>query len=244
MGVASHLLSRWCSYIHHGEILANSKPSWRCRKPRRKTVGFPTSQNCSFLGEFLVSWSTVVFIGIYVYSFCKMPCLSSSVFLGGNKPDRGFREVCHDRLYRYVWLHMQIRPLLSDQPSPWSSKYLDWKEIDLMMPSIQRLKNFHFVRSCQFKKKSKHKSIKILTLRTIFMCLSNQEKVSKYIPNTRSWVGMKHVKSLLIFGSFLGPWNPYQIPTVFFHRWLIRTSHSYPSSSPTQAGSFIHPTFS
>lgn len=161
-------------------------------------------------------------------------------FFLANKPDRGFREVCHDRLYRYVWLHMQTRQLLSDQPSPWSSKYLDWKEIDLMMPSIQRLKNFHFVRSCQFKKKSKHQSIKILTLRTIFMCLSNQEKVSKYIPNTRSWVGMKHVKSLLIFGSFLGPWNPYQIPTVFFiGGWYELVTHTPQVPQPKRDHLFI-----
>ena len=119
-----------------GEILANSKPSWRCRKPCRKLknilihagrLRFSNLPKIVRFGWVLVSWSGKLCLLEFICSFCKMPCLSSSVFFWQTKPDRGFREVCHDRLYRYVWLHMQTRQLLSDQPSPWSSKYLDWK---------------------------------------------------------------------------------------------------------------------
>ena len=196
-------------------------------------------------------------------------------FFLANKPDRGFREVCHDRLYRYVWLHMQRGSCcqtnhLLDHQSIWTEK-----EIELMMPSkseeclmllfawtwrfvtvyiccdisvcnpyIHSLLFETFilseVASSQKEQTQIHQDFDI---ENHFLCAFPSRKKC---PNTRSWVGMKHVKSLLVFGSFLGPWNPYQVPTVFSHRWLIRTSHSYsyPSSSQTQAGSFIHPTFS
>ena len=107
------------------------------------------------------------------------------------------------------------------------------------MPFSGSILNSGRVSFCQklpVQKKSKHKSIKILTLRAMFMCLSKQEKC----PNTRSWVGMKHVKSLLIFGSFLGPWNPYQIPTVFFiGGWYELVTHTPQVPQPKRNHLFI-----
>ena len=83
-------------------------------------------------------------------------------------------------------------------------------------------------------KKNKHKSIKILTLRTIFMCLSKQEKVSKYQSLGRDETCKVPIDFWIL------PWTLESLSDSnrFFHRW------SYPSSSPTQAGSSIHPTFS